>query len=178
MNRLLRFLGLLNAAIWLGAVVFCTMGALPALHSQVVVDVLGARYHEYLSGAISQAVSTRVFYWQIGCAIFAWLYLLAEWLYLGRMPARLWAALHIALLTVGLITGLWLCPKLASLHRSQHPQAARTEAREAAQRSFRLWDGVFQAVNVLMFAGVAVYFWRLTSADDAPRFVSPMKFRG
>lgn len=178
MNRLLRFLGLLNAAIWLGAVVFCTMGAGSVLHSQAVVDLLGARYHDYLSSAIAQALTTRVFYWQIGCALFAWLYLLAEWLYLGRTPARLWVTLHMVLLIGGLISGLWLCPKLASLHRSQHPQAARTEAREAALRSFRLWDGVFQAVNVLMFAGVAVYFWRLTSADDAPRFVSPMKFRG
>jgi hypothetical protein len=175
-NRLLRFVGLLNAALWLGAAVFCTAGALPALHSQGMVELLGPRYYEYLSGAIAQALHTRLFHWQIGCALFAWVHLVAEWLYLGRIPGRLWVGLHAALLTLGLIAGLWLCPKLAALHRGQHP-LARSEAREAATRSFRLWDGVFQAVNVLMFAGVAVYFWRLTGPEDTPRFVSPMKFR-
>jgi hypothetical protein len=176
-NGLLRFVGLLNAAIWLGAVVFCTLGVLPAVHSQGMMDLLGNRYFTYLSGAIAQSLWGRLFYWQIGCALVAWLYLLAEWLYLGRLPRRLWVALHMALLTASLIAGLWLGPKLTALQHRQHPSNPQVAEREAAAHSFRLWDGVLQAVNVILIGGVGIYFWRLTRPEDAPRFVSPVKFR-
>jgi hypothetical protein len=177
-NGLLRFTGLLNAAIWLGAVVFSTLGVLPAVHSQRMMDLLGSRYFTYLSGAIAQDLWGRLCYWQIGCAVIAWLHLLAEWLYLGRTPRRWWVTLQAVLLAASLVAGFWLCPKLTILQRTQRQTNPRVAEREAAERSFRLWDGAFQAVNVLLIGGVAVYFWRLTRAEESPRFVSPMKFRG
>jgi hypothetical protein len=174
----LRFMGLLNAAVWLGAAVFCTLGVLPVLSSQKVMSLLGQTYFPYLSTAISRVIIGRLLDWQIFFALFAWLHLVLEWLYLGRTPRRVWVTLLTFLFCLSLLGGLWLNPKLAELHRIQHGSNVPAANRELAAKSFRVWEGVFQALNVLLIAGVGTYFWRLTTAEDAPRFVTPVKFRG
>ena len=168
---------MLNAAIWLGAAVFCTLGVLPAASSQSMLELLGPAYFSYMSAGIIRLIITRLFYWQIGCAVIAWIHLVLEWLYLGRTPRRFWVGLLTLLFTVSLSTGLWLNPKLTRLHRYQFALNTRPADRETASKSFHFWDGLFQAVNVVLIGGVAVYFWRLTTIEDAPRFVSPVKFR-
>ena len=50
--------------------------------------------------------------------------------------------------------------------------------REAAAKSFRVWEGLFQGFNVLMIAGVAVYFWRAAHPAEQLRFVGSAKIRG
>jgi len=170
-------MGLLNAAIWLGAAMFCTLGVLPVVNSQSMAALLGHTYFPYLSVAISRVIIARLFYWQVFFALVAWLHLILEWLYLGRTPRRIWVTLLTMLFSLSLIGGLWLNPKLIGLHRIQHAPNVRPENRELAAKSFRVWDGAFQAVNVLLIAGVATYFWRLTTTEDAPRFVTPVKFR-
>ena len=175
---LLRFMGLLNAAIWLGAAVFCTIGVLPVVNSQSMMTLLGQTYFPYLSVAVGRFIIARLFYWQIFFAVLAWLHLVLEWLYLGRTPRRFWVTLLTALFCLSLAGGLWLNPKLIELHKIQHAPNVRPENRSLAAKSFRVWEGTFQALNVLLIAGVAVYFWRLTTAEDAPRFVTPVKFRG
>ena len=171
-------MGVLNAAIWLGAAIFCTLGVLPLVSSQNMTALLGQTYFPYLSGGIVRLIIARLFYWQIFFAVVAWLHLVLEWLYLGRTPRRLWVGLLTALFSVSLMTGLWLNPKLTRLHRSAHALNLKPEERAVALKNFQFWDGVFEAVNVLLIGGVAVYFWRLTGAEDAPRFVTPVKFRG
>ena len=174
----LRFLGVFNAALWLGAAAFCTLGVLPVINSQNMMALLGQTYFPYLSVAISRVIIARLFYWQTFFALLAWLHLVLEWLYLGRTPRRIWVMLLTVLFSLSLAGGLWLNPKLSRLHRTQYATNVRLEDRELAAKSFRSWDGVFQAVNVLLIAGVTVYFWRLTAMEDAPRFVTPAKFRG
>ena len=142
------------------------------------MGLLGQTYFPYLSVAISSVIIGRLFSWQIFFATLAWLHLVLEWLYLGRTPRRRWVTLLTALFSLSLAGGLWLNPKLTQLHRIQHAPNVRPEARELAAKSFRLWDGVFQAMKVLLITGVTVYFWRLTTTEDAPRFVTPAKFRG
>jgi hypothetical protein len=173
----LRFMGMLNAALWLGAAVFCTLGVLPVANSPRMVELLGPAYFPYLSGAITRLIIVRLFYWQIGFAVIAWVLLVLEWLYLGRTPRQRWVGLLGLLFVLSLLTGLWLNPKLTRLQQAQHPLNPRPEARVLALKTFHLWDGLFQAVNVVLIGGVAVYFWRLTVIEDAPRFVSPVKFR-
>lgn len=172
----LRFVGMLNAAIWLGAALFYTVSVAPAVVSRDMLALLGKNFPFY-SGSVSQIVLTRYFYWHTVCAFIALLHLLAEWLYLGRVVHRLWSGLLAVLLALGLFGSFWLSPKLARLHRAQHYLNVRPADREAASKSFRLWQGVFQALNVLMIGGVAVYFWRATNPPDALRFVSPVQFR-
>lgn len=164
-------LGLFNAAIWLGAVVFCSTALLVAMNSSAVVALIGTQYFQQVSGALTQIVFTRLFHLQILCALLAWLHLVAEWLYLGRLPRQFWVGLLTVLFIGSLIGSLWLCPKLTRLQRAQYAPNQSKEQVEAARQQFQVWDGVFQAMNVLMIGGIAVYFWRLTRAQNEPRFI-------
>lgn len=169
---------MLNAAVWLGAAVFCSTTLLVAMNSRAVVGLIGSQYFAQVSGALTQIIFTRLFYLQILCAVLAWLHLVAEWMYLGRIPRRLWVGLLTILFSLSLIGSLWLCPKLMRLHRAQYAPNLSPVQSAAAQHSYKLWDGVFQAVNVFMIGGIVGYFWRVTHVQDEPRFVSPSKFRG
>lgn len=160
---------MLNAAIWLGAALFYTVSVAPAVISSDMLALLGKNFPFY-SGSVSQIILMRYFYWHTVCGFVALLHLLVEWLYLGRTVHRVWSGLLAGLLALGLMGSFWLGPKLNKLHR-EHYFNVRPADREAAGKSFRLWHGVFQAVNVLMIGGVAVYFWRATNPPDALRFV-------
>jgi hypothetical protein len=170
-------MGMLNAAVWLGATVFCSTAVLAALNSQDMVNLVGVKYFAQLSGAVTQIIFARLCQLQIACALLAWLHLLGEWLYLGRPPPRWLVALLTGLFTLSLMGSLWLGPKLRVLHRAQNTPQAQLEDRDRATRSFRWWHGVFQAVNVVLIGGGLVYFWRVTKSDDSPRFVRPVNFR-
>jgi hypothetical protein len=173
----LRFVGMLNAAVWLGAALFFMAGVTPALMSREVQALFREQYFDYLSGAVTQAVASRYLYWHTVCAIIALLHALAEWLYLGRSAHRRWLGLVAGLLATGVIANAWLVPKVAQLHRSRHAVNLSPAQREAAAKSFRSWNRAFQGLHLLMIGGVAVYFWRATSPSDALRFVTPTKFR-
>lgn len=169
---------MLNAAVWLGAAVFCSTTLLVAMSSRDTMALIGSQYFSQVSGAMTQIVFARCFNLQIFCAVIAWLHLVAEWMYLGRFPRRFWAGLLTTLFAASLIGSLWLCPKLARLQRAQFAPDQTAGQLATVRRNFRVWDGVFQAVNVMMIGGIAAYFWRVTHAQDEPRFVSPAKFRG
>ena len=167
-----------NAAVWLGGAVFYTLGFAPALVSQDMVAVLGPQSFPYYSGAIAQVALKFYFRLQLTCAIVALLHLVVEWLYLGRAPRRFWTYLLVALFWVSVVGSFWLGPKLRELHRTQHLVNAPPGQREAAAKSFQTWQAIFQGLNVLMIAGVAVYFWRAANPPDELRFVGSTKIRG
>jgi hypothetical protein len=177
-KEILRFAGLANAAVWLGSAVFYTLGVAPALVSQDMVRVLRPENFPFFSGAIVQVVLTRYFHLHLACAVAALLHLLIEWLYLGRAERSFWTWLLVALFGVSLTGSLWLSPKLRDLHRTQHLLKAAPGQRESAAESFRVWRGLFQGLNVMMIAGVAVYFWRAAHPPDELRFVGSAKIRG
>jgi hypothetical protein len=170
---------MLNAAVWLGAALFFMAGVTPALVSRDVQALFRDQYQyfDYFSGAVTQVVSTRYFYWHLVCAIIAFLHLLAEWLYLGRAAHRAWLGLLAGLLAAGLISNAWIVPMLTQLHRTRNAVKLPPETRQAAAKSFQSWHRVFQGVNLLILGGVAVYFWRATTPADTLRFVGPAKFR-
>lgn len=170
-------MGMLNAAVWLGATIFCSTALLAALNSRDLVIVIGAKYFAQISGSLTHIIFARLFQLQITCALLAWLHLLGEWLYLGRQPRRGRVGLLTGLFTLSLMGSFWLGPKTTRLHHAQHAPNARAEDREVAGRSFRWWNGALQTVNVLMIGGVIVYFWRVTQTEDSPRFVHPVNFR-
>lgn len=167
----LRFVGIANASAWLGACLFYTLCAGPAMLSADVLGLLGPKYFPYFSGALGLILLERYFQFHIVCAGVAWLHLLAERFYLGRRLTRIRLGLLAGLLAFGVAGSAWLAPKLTRLHRVAHAQNALPAAREAAARSFRLWHGVFQGLNVLVIAGVAVCVWRVTHPRDELRFV-------
>jgi hypothetical protein len=174
----LRFVGVMNAAVWLGAAVFFTFGAGPALFSDDMRKLLGEANHPYFSGAIAQIVLVRYFHLHLVCGIVAALHLLAEALYLGRPAQKLSLGLLGFLLFITLASGFWLQPKVSGLHVTRYAVNAPAAQREASARSFRVWHGVSQFLNVLMMGGLVVYVWRVANPSDTLRFVSPAKFRG
>ena len=178
MTGILRFIGMANAAVWLGGAIFYTIGFAPALGSQDIVTVLGPTNFPYFSGAIAQVALTRYFHLQLACATVALLHWVVEWLYLGRAPRKFWTYLLVALFWVSVVGSFWLGPKLRELHRTQYLVNAAPGQREAAAKSFHTWQAVFQGLNVLMIAGVAVYFWRAANPSDELRFVGSAKIRG
>ncbi len=174
----LRFVGIANAAVWLGASVFFTVGVGPAVASSDMETLLGQKYFPYFSGAVGQIILARYFHFHLACATIALLHLLAERIYLGRTLHRRRLSLLAALFGLSLLGSVWLGPKLLKLHQNQHRLNATHQQRMIAAKSFRLWHGVFQAVNVLVIGGVAVCLWRVTHPPDELRFVGSAQFRG
>ena len=172
----LRFVGILNAAVWFGSAIFFTFGTGFVPFSQEMKDLLGPNSFPFFSGAIAQILIARYFRFQVGCAIVAALHLLAEWLYLGKYPQRLQTGLWIGLTSAALIGGYWLQPRLKALHATKYSTNNRPEIREAAAHSFKAWHGASQVVNLLMVSGLAVYLWRAANPHDQTRYVSAVMF--
>jgi len=173
--RFLRFVGLMNAAVWLGAAIFFTLGAGPALFSDDVKAVLGPDYL-YRRGAVAQVVLRSYFHLQLVCGIIALLHLLAEWLYMGRPARKFSLVLLTCLFAITLAGGYWVQPKLSRLHEI-HYKSTQPAERDAAGKSFSTWHGTAQAGNLLMIFGLAVYVWRVANPSDSLRFLNPMHIR-
>jgi hypothetical protein len=173
---ILRFVGVLNAAVWFGASVFFTFGAGPAVFSSEMKSLLGQNNFPYFSGAIAQVLIARYFHLQLVCGAVAVVHLLAEWLYLGKHPQKLQSGLLIGLCFAALIGGYWFQPKLKALHAIKYGVNTRPEVRERVARSFKTWHAVSQVINLLVVAGLAAYLWRTANPSDPTRFVSSMKF--
>ena len=172
----LRFVGILNAGVWLGAAIFFSFSASLAPFSPEMKSLLGPNSYPYFSGAIAQIFITRYYHFQLVCGLVAVAHLLAEWLYLGKHSRKLQAGLLAGLCAAALLGGWWLQPKLKALHATKYGIHTRPEARETADRSFKTWHGVSQVVNLLLVAGLGVYLWRAANPSDPTRFVSAMKF--
>lgn len=167
-----------NAAVWFGTVVFHTFWVAPALASEEMQAVLGAKNFPYYGGVISQLLIARYFQVNLVCAVVALLHLLAERLYLGRASRKIWTVVIVALFWFSLLGAVWLGPKLRELHRTRHLVGIPPAQREAADRSFRIWQGAFQGLNFFLLVGVAGTLWRITHPPDELRFVGAGKFRG
>lgn len=178
MTGFLRFVGLINAAVWFGAAVFFTVGAGPAIFSQDMRRLLGENNYPYFSGAIAQIVIASFFKLQLACSIVALLHALAEWLYLGRSLRRFGLGLLVGLFVLGLVGTFWMQPKIKELHAARYAVNQPATVSAAKAKSLRLWHGAAQGANLVMLAGLAVYVWRVAHPVSTARFVSPTKLWG
>jgi len=174
----LRFVGLINASVWLGAVVFFSITVSPAVVSPDMAQLLGAKNFPFFSGAVTHILTAHYFIFLGATAIVALLHLLAEWLYMGRPTRKFSMMLVGALLALVLIGGLWVEPHLEKLHDRRYAPNVQPVERETAARSYRLWHIGLLALDMSMIAGLVVYVWRVAHPSDAPRFISSVKFRG
>ncbi len=174
MIGLLRFVGLMNVAIWLGAAVFLAFAVEPASGSGSMLGLLGQNNFPWFSVAIGQLFEARYSWLHVICGAVALLHLGAEWLYFGRQPRRWWLGLLLGLFLVGLIDLAWLQPRLVRLHRLQH---SRPDLRLTVTRSFTFWHRVAQGFHLISIAGLTIYFWRVANPPDPTRFLSTNKFR-
>jgi len=175
---LLRFVGILNGAVWLGATVFFVLSVAPAGSGLAMQNLLGPKNYPYFSVAIVQLLADRYFHLYLACAMVALLHLVAEWLYFGRYPDRVFLALLIGLCLAGLLQVYWLQPRLEALHdMAYQTQTLRPEQRDPPLRAFQVTRATAGALNWFMLAGLVGYLWRLAHPPDLPRFVSATKFR-
>ena len=171
---ILRFMGVINAAVWLGGAWFFTFAVAPAFLAPEMKRILGEVY----SGVIAQMLMARYFHLFYGCGALALLHQAAECLYLGRALHKFTLGLLLATVSLGLVGGLWLQPKLRSLHQVEHgrDEFYSREEKEAAAAAFSRWQGFSQMLNILALGGLTIYFWRMTNASDAPRFIPANKY--
>lgn len=178
MIGVLRFLGMVNAAVWLGATIFFMLGARTALYSSEMVSLLQPKYHPYFSGVIDHLISIRFYHLSLACALFALLLQTARWLYLGRPSRKVSLGLLIGLFLVVLINGNAIEPQLSKLHATRFSAAAPMVDRDRAVRSFRLWRFASGTLNIVLIGGIIAHLWGVANPSDSPRFISSVKFRG
>jgi hypothetical protein len=176
---LLRFLGLLNAAVWFGATFFFIFVAEPAsTHSEAMRELLGAKSFPYFSIAISQVIGGRFYGLFLVCALLAMLHMGAEWLYFGKYPRRIWLLLIFGLFLGGLAQTYGLQTKIKRLLLLQHAANGSFEQRRAAEYSGRLWRAASAGLNLILLSGLGIYLWRLSNTPDEMRFVGASDFTG
>lgn len=130
------------------------------------------------NGVAAQIVIHRYFILLNCCGGIALLHLLLETLYSGKAVERLTLGAVIAVLVLSLAGGFWLQPKLRTLHVQKYSQQVSAETRAVAGRSFKLWHGVSQTMNLFVIGGLLIYLWRVSNPPNTTRFTSATKFRG
>ena len=177
----LRFIGILNAAIWLGGAVFFSFGAGQVPFSDAMMKLVGEANYPYLSGAVAQLLVSKYFALHVVCGALALAHLAAEWLYLGRPARRSTLILLLVLFGFGLLGSMWLQPKMKRLHLDKYRPAPTQEDQDRAAKaakSFRIWHATSMVLNLFVLGGLGVYVWRANNPPDPTRFVSSMQFRG
>lgn len=173
----LRFVGVVNAAVWLGATLFATVGVSPAAHSEDMKALLGPNNFPYFSGAIEQVILARLSTLHWVCAAVAVAHLLAERLYLGRPLRRLTGWLLMGMVLWGLAGDLLISPRTARWHRACHAVNATPASREAATRALQRWRATAWVGDALLLTGLVVYLWRVANPPAETRFIPAVKLR-
>jgi hypothetical protein len=171
MSGFLRFVRIVNAAIWCGASVFLVMG-LPGLFSPELERLLSKPY----VGFAAEALFQRYFLLYYCCAAVALLCAAAEWVYSARgSTVEVW--LLGGLTVFGVAFGVVLQPRMHVWHYLEY--FGRTaEQRAAAARLFGIWHGISQLLNLFVIAGLVFYLWRSSRPPELPRFGGFSKMRG
>lgn len=183
MTAILRFVGILNAALWLGGSVFFTFvsGQIPFLpETKELLGRLGpanASFSAYLAGAIAQIGIARFFTFQLICGVIALAHLAAEWLYQERRGRKALLLLLLVLFGLTMVGNFGLQPKMKRLHAIKYAPNYPSAQRDAAARSFGMWHGVSMTLNLFMLGGLVVYAMQMSRPPETARFVRPSPFR-
>lgn len=178
MTAILRFVGILNAAIWLGGAVYFSFVAGQMPFSGAMKALLKDSY-PYYSGAIAQIGISRYFSFHLFCCVVALVHLAAEWLYQDRRNRKFLLWLVGLMLGLTLVGGYWLQPKLRDLHRLKYAINYPQPAREAAAKSFGRWHALSMTMNLFMLGGLVIYTMHMSRPPEVARFVrtAPNQFR-
>jgi hypothetical protein len=164
--------GILNAAVWCGSAIFLAVG-LPSVFSSELKQLLTVPG----VGFAAEAIVARFFVVQYWCGAIGLAHLAAEWLYAGRPARSLNLGLVTGLLALALAGGLWVQPKMQQLHKV-HYFGQTAEQRDRAGKTFALWHGAWESVNLLVIGGLIVYLWQVSGPTDHPRSGNFTKIRG
>jgi len=169
---LLRFIGLFNAAVWMGGSIFFSFLAGSVFFSPEVMRFTPPPYN----GLVAQAMLERFFLLHYICGGIAIVHLFADWLEKpGTFPKKP-IFYVVVLLGLALLGGKWISPKLTIWHQQKYefqvksegpppmiePKAYSNEVRQDAKLKFSIWHGVSQTVNLIMLIMLVWRFWRLS----------------
>jgi len=163
----LRYLGILNAAVWLGASVFLIIG-LPAIFSDELKTKIGPA-GPLVVGWAAQTVLARFFILQYCCGTIGLAHLMLEWVCCGKPLWQRNLGILALLMGLALAGGLWMQPKLNDLHHLKY-YGATQPARDQADRAFRAWHGVAECGNLVAVGGLLMYLWRVSRSGEHARF--------
>jgi hypothetical protein len=165
----LRFIGLLNAGVWVGAAVFLILGAEPALHSNAARAYL-LKSHGYFAGALDGVIRARFLYFNLVCGGIAMTHLLAEWLYLGRPIRRISVWLVLILCALAIVNIGVFESRVGLFHEARY-RGATPAARQEAQEAYDHWRRASNTADLLMLAGLCVFLWSVARDENVLRFV-------
>ena len=172
----LRFVGLFNAAVWVGGSVFFSFLAGSVFFAPEVTDFTPPPYN----GLVAQAMLGRYFTLHYICGTIALLHLLIGWLYSGGGFPKRAVAVVCVLLGLALVGGKFISSKLAVWHQQKYQFQLKTEGEppmienkkydasviQSAKWKFAVWHGVSQIVNLAMLILLIWRFWRMTHSNE------------
>ena len=153
---------------------FFTFFAGPAFFSEEMAKLLPRAY----AGAVAQIIIKRYFLLHILCAAAALAHLGAACLYAGRPVRKTHLGGLIALLVLGLVGRYWLVPHMEAWHFVIYSGRYTAAQIVDARRSFGMWHGVTQTMNLVMMAGLLLHLFRTEKDNQVASFISSGKFRG
>ena len=174
MAPILRFIGLLNAAVWLGAMVLFTAVLGPALFGPEIKQVLRG---EWMPGAVAQILVTHYMLLQQCCAGIALVHLIFDWLYTGKLFAKSSLIILVVCLGMAFAGTRLLGPRMKELHLMKYAVQSTPAQREYAKRSFGILHGTAQVTNLLALCGVLFYYWRLSVGPQGARSGASARYR-
>ena len=165
----LRFVGVVNAAVWFGSTLFFTLAVWPAFFSPEMKSLLGRAFPVYAEPLALVALGNYYVLQQV-CGVVALFHLLVEWLYSGRGLPKLLIGALLAVFAVGLLGGYAVKPQMRSLHDKQYDRNYSVEQKKRMANSHSLLRGFVHVTNALACVTLMIYVWRLNNPPDAPRF--------
>ena len=169
----LRFVGVMNAAVWLGGSAFHLFAAAPFFGSEAVRWLLGDLH----ASGTGLMLWQRFYLLQYLCMGIAWLHLLAEWVYLGRGVSRFNGWVLSAILCIAVTSHAEMSLAVEKAHWNRRNARVTAEERDRAARVYPLWSGVWTATNAVLGLAVLAFSWRTLTASHGPRFMTQTRFR-
>ncbi|HMJ92131.1 MAG TPA: DUF4149 domain-containing protein [Candidatus Acidoferrum sp.] len=163
----------MNAAVWLGAGVFFTVGIGTAVFSSDMKQVFG----EFYPGVVAQILLKRYFALHMICGVLALAIFCAEIFYTRRRFQKWTFAMFVIPLVIGAFGGLVLQPKMQPLHQTKYRSIDAEERTQAGQQFGRL-HALSSTLNLLSLGFLIAYTWRVANPPEPARFISAQKFRG
>lgn len=173
MISFLRFVGVMNAAVWLGASLYHFMAVGPFFSTAAARWVLG---EPHATGA-GLMLWHRLYMLQYVCLGVAWAHLLTEWVYLGRGPSRFQAGVLSLLLALTLAGDLELRHGVEPAHWIRQNPKAAADDKARAERGYPLWSAIWMCTQTGLTLVVILFSSKTLMATPGPRFMTHGKFR-
>jgi hypothetical protein len=158
--RVLRVIGVLNAAVWFGGGLFFSFGIAPGVFSPELKRALS----DYQVGVVGQHLVGRFFALHAICGGIALLHFAVEWMLARRGFRAGMLALIVVAAGLGAGGGAALQPRMRILFETKYHGPMDAE-RAAAAKSFRALHGVSQVANLVTLLLLAVYAGRLSGGN-------------